>query len=155
MTVPGVRVATPADAPVLAHLLVDFNAEFDTETDPVDVLADRFARILAQPTVAALLAEEAAGPLGFALVTLRPAIWFDGPVATLDELYVVPDRRSEGTGTALLEAVRATVRERGCPEVHINVDEPDTDARRFYERHGFVTVEPGAEGRMLLYVGPA
>jgi hypothetical protein len=38
--------------------------------------------------------------------------------------------------------------------MHINVDEVDTDTRRFYERHGFVNIEEGADYRMLCYIGP-
>ena len=119
------------------------------------MLARRFARILADPAVLALLARdrETDDATGFALVTLRPAIWFDGPVATLDELYVVPALRDRGIGNALLSRARAEVAARGCPEMHINVDEVDTDTRRFYERHGFVNVEPGTDYRMLLYTG--
>ena len=37
-------------------------------------------------------------------------------------------------------------------EMHINVDEVDTDTRRFYERHGFGNVEPGAAYRMPCYL---
>jgi len=37
-------------------------------------------------------------------------------------------------------------------EVHIDVDEADTDTRRFYERLGFVNVEPGTDWRMLFYI---
>lgn len=147
-----VRRAEVADAEVLGRLLHDFNTEFDSATDPAPVLEERFRRLLPDPAVLAFLAER---DEGFALVTLRPAIWFDGPVATLDELYVVPGLRDRGIGTALIAAVRAGVRERGCPELHINVDEVDVEARRFYERHGFVTVEPGTDYRMLLYTGPS
>lgn len=148
-----IRLATAADASVLARLLIDFNVEFDTEVDTEPVLTRRFSRILADEAAFALLADEASGPVGFALVTLRPAIWFDGPVATLDELYVVPDRRDGGIGTALITRTRELLVERGCPELHINVDEVDTDTRRFYERHGFVNIEPGVDYRMLCYVG--
>ena len=146
----AVRRATPADAALLARLLWDFNTEFETDTDPVDVLTSRFARLLAHADVIALLA----GDDGFALITLRPAIWFDGPVAQLEELYVVPTLRDRGIGTAILTAARQLVLERGCPEMHINVDEVDTDTRRFYERHGFVNIEDGADYRMLCYIGP-
>ena len=38
--------------------------------------------------------------------------------------------------------------------MHINVDEVDADTRRFYERHGFVNIEEGADYRMLCYIGP-
>ncbi|WP_210439446.1 GNAT family N-acetyltransferase [Nocardioides xinjiangensis] len=149
-----VRRASATDADVLARLLWDFNTEFDTETDDVDVLAARFGRILGLDGIVAVLAEDDGRAVGFALVSLRPAIWFDGPVSQLEELYVVPDRRSHGIGTQVLERCRRLVRELGSPEMHINVDEVDVDTRRFYERHGFVTIEEGTDYRMLCYVGP-
>jgi GNAT superfamily N-acetyltransferase len=149
----AIRRAGSSDAATLARLLHDFNTEFDTETDSQPVLETRFARILTDDRVLALLASHRSQDTGFALITLRPAIWFDGPVATLDELYVVPGRRDQGIGTALLMRACRLLRERGCPEMHINVDEVDADTRRFYERHGFVNTEPGADYRMLCYVG--
>ena len=149
-----VRRATPADAEVLGRLLWDFNTEFETETDNADVLAVRFARILALDGIVAVLAEDDREPVGFALLSLRPAIWFDGPVAQLEELYVVRALRSRGIGTQVLDLSRRLVRELGSPEMHIGVDEVDVDTRRFYERHGFVNVEEGVDYRMLCYVGP-
>jgi GNAT superfamily N-acetyltransferase len=150
-----VRRATPDDAAVLGQLLWDFNTEFDTETDDADVLAGRFARLLALDEIVAVLAEDDAGDaVGFALLSLRPAIWYDGPVSQLEELYVVPDLRSQGIGTQLLDLSRRLVRELGSPEMHIGVDEVDVDTRRFYERHGYVNIEEGVDYRMLLYIGP-
>jgi GNAT superfamily N-acetyltransferase len=70
----------------------------------------------------------------------------------LEELYVRPELRDRGIGTALLETAIRLVRERRGGEIHINVDEVDTDTRRFYERHGFVNFEPGADYRMLCYI---
>ncbi len=149
-----VRRATPADAGLLARLLWDFNTEFESDTDDTDVLAARFARLLPLDGVIAVLAEDGRDAVGFALLSLRPAIWFDGPVSQLEELYVVPDRRGEGIGTRILDLARRLVREAGSPEMHINVDEVDEDTRRFYERHGFVNIEDGADHRMLCYIGP-
>ena len=124
-------------------MLWDFNTEFETETDDADVLAERFARILELPEIVAVLAEDDGEAVGFALVSLRPAIWFDGPVSQLEELYVVPTLRSGGIGTQVLALCRRLVRDLGSPEMHINVDEVDVDTRRFYERHGFVNIEDG------------
>ena len=146
-----VRRATPADAPVLGRMLWDFNTEFDIETDDADVLAARFERILGLDGIIAVLASDAGTPVGFALLSLRPAIWFDGPVSQLEELYVVPGRRDQGIGTEILALSRQLVRELGSPEMHINVDEIDHDTRRFYERHGFVNIAPGTDYRMLFY----
>ena len=43
----AVRVATADDAPLLAEMLVAFNAEFGEESPPPDVLAERLGRLLA------------------------------------------------------------------------------------------------------------
>jgi GNAT superfamily N-acetyltransferase len=145
-----VRRATVADADTLGRLLSEFNEEFDSPSDAADVLSARFGRILEFDNVVALIAGDAKG---FALVTLRPAIWFDGPVAQLEELYVVPSLRNWGIGTALLTEARRIVDDYGSPEMHINVDEVDEDTRRFYERHGFVNIEEGVDYRMLCYIG--
>jgi GNAT superfamily N-acetyltransferase len=149
-----VRRATAEDAAVLGRLLWDFNTEFDSETDDADVLAARFARILTLPGTFAVLAEDDGGAVGFALVSLRPAIWFDGPVSQLEELYVVPRLRDRGIGTQVLDLCRELARGLGSPEMHINVDEVDADTRRFYERHGFRNIEDGTDYRMLCYIGP-
>ena len=149
-----VRRARADDAEVLARMLWDFNTEFETETDDVPVLTHRFARLLGLPEIVAVLAEDGGAAVGFALLSLRPAIWFDGPVAQLEELYVVPALRSGGIGSQILRLCRELAREVGSPEMHINVDEVDVDTRRFYERHGFVNIEPGVDYRMLCYIGP-
>lgn len=146
-----ITLAAAQHAPVVTRLQIDFDAEFDTPTPAFGVLLARFRALIEHPSAFVLLAGDPARPDGHAVVTLRPTIYCDGPLAVLDELYVVPARRGGGIGTALLrEAITEVVR-RGGGEMHINVDEIDADARRFYERHGFVNIEPGTDYRMLLY----
>ncbi|MFC7227188.1 GNAT family N-acetyltransferase [Salinirubellus salinus] len=55
----------------------------------------------------------------------------------VENLYVVPERRDDGIGTALLERAEAALRERGCTVVALDVMATNEDARRFYERHGY------------------
>jgi GNAT superfamily N-acetyltransferase len=145
-----VRAATPVDGPEVARLLHDFNTEFATPTPGVGVLAARLTTLLADAgTTIALLAGEPAA--GLALVTFRPNVWYDGPVALLDELYVVPAHRNAGIGTGLVERLVAVAAARGVGVIEINVDEGDVDAQRFYERHGFAATEPGGGERALYY----
>ncbi len=145
-----VRRATPTEAGLVGQLLFDFNTEFETETPSAVEFEERFARLLADDDVVVLLAG-GADPVGFAYLTLRPSPYFDGPLAQLEELYVVPDLRDQGIGTALLTAALDLCRGRSAGELHINVDEDDTDTRRFYERHGFLNILPGTDYRMLFY----
>ena len=144
-TGPAVRAATVEDADVLARLLHDFNVEFDTPSPGPAVLARRLRILLPQPTTSALLAGEPV--VGFALVTLRTNVWFDGPVALLDELYVRPDLRDRGIGSAVVERLLADSVAAGVAMVEINVDEGDVETLRFYERHGFTRTEPGSDER--------
>lgn len=145
-----IRTGTPEDAGVVGRLLWDFNTEFETPTSSAEEFATRFARLLALDDVIVLLAG-GVEPTGFAYLTLRPAPYFDGPLAQLEELYVRPHLRDRGIGTALLQRALALCRERNAGEMHINVDEIDTDTRRFYERHGFLNILPGTDYRMLSY----
>jgi ribosomal protein S18 acetylase RimI-like enzyme len=84
-------------------------------------------------------------------VTLRPNVWYAGPVGLLDELYVVPGRRGQGRGTSLLRAVEREVGARGGELLEINVDGDDVAARRFYERHGYRNAETGSDEQLLYY----
>ncbi len=146
------RLASPGDAATAARLLHDFNTEFASPTPNVDVLTRRFGALLARPDFFVVLAEGPGEAAGFALITLRPTPYYDGSFAQLEELYVAPALRGAGIGTGLLTyAVREAVA-RGAGEMHINVDEVDTDARRFYETHGFRNVEAGTDYRMLCYL---
>jgi GNAT superfamily N-acetyltransferase len=152
MSFTGTFRADTTHAEVVARLLVDFNTEFEAPVPEADLLAARFASLLDRDDVIVVLTGDADDPTGFAFLTLRPTPYYDGPLAQLEELYVRPDLRGQGRGTALLAEAIRLVREHRGGEIHINVDEVDTDARRFYERHGFVNIEPGADYRMLCYI---
>jgi GNAT superfamily N-acetyltransferase len=144
-----VRRATPADAAVVAEMLHAFNVEFETSTPPVEVLAERLSRLLAREDMVALIAGDPAS--GLALLTFRPGVWDTGPVTLLEELYVRPQLRGRGIGHELLERAIALARGRGSENFEINVDEGDTDAQRFYERHGFSNRDPDSGERAFYY----
>ncbi|WP_447647230.1 N-acetyltransferase family protein [Microbacterium forte] len=143
------RRATPLDAARLAELLHAFNTEFDTETPGVEVLAGRLRTLLGGTSTFAVLGGDPA--VGVALVTLRPNVWSEGPVALLDEMYVEPAHRGGGVGGAVLRHMVEICRELGVAAIEINVDESDAAAMRFYERHGFNGVDPDSGERAFYF----
>jgi ribosomal protein S18 acetylase RimI-like enzyme len=106
-------------------------------------------QLLAGDDVVVLLTGEPAS--GLAVLSFRPNVWYQGPVAILDELYIRPELRGRRLGSALLDAALDVVRARGGELLEINVDGEDTDARRFYEAHGFTNTEPNQTDPMLYY----
>jgi GNAT superfamily N-acetyltransferase len=145
----SVHRAGPDDAAVVAQLLHDFNTEFETATPGLSILAARLRSLLAGPATVAYLAGTPAA--GVALVTLRANVWYEGQVALLDELYVTPERRGHGLGSAMIGRLLADAAKSGVSAVEINVDEGDVDAQRFYERHGFTGADPDTGDRAFYY----
>ncbi|KNY05150.1 GNAT family N-acetyltransferase [Microbacterium sp. GCS4] len=144
-----IRTATPDDAPRIAELLHAFNTEFDTETPRVEVLTRRLRALLAGPSTFAVLGGEPA--VGVALVTVRPNVWSDGPVALLDEMYVDPSERAGGIGGEILRVVVEACQRLGVAEIEINGAGSDADAMRFYERHGFTNGDPDTGERAYYF----
>ncbi|MER6103864.1 GNAT family N-acetyltransferase [Streptomyces sp. NPDC001832] len=124
---PRIRRATPADGEAVTAVFLASRAAAmaylprlhnDEETRAwIDAV------VLPDSTVWVAELGEAAEIVGFASL--------DGTV--LDHLYLRPDVRRRGIGTALLE----TVREASPERLSLHVFQRNTDARTFYERHGF------------------
>jgi GNAT superfamily N-acetyltransferase len=149
MSSPAPRAATPSDAETVARLLDAFNREYHAPSPGPEVLTTRLYGLLAGSDVIAFLAGDPA--VAVALLTLRPNVWYDGPIVLVDELYVVPEARGRGFGSALLAAVESLTRERGGELIEIAVDGADADAHRFYERHGYTNTEAGQDQPSFYY----
>ncbi len=145
----AVRRAGNADLPTVGRLLHDFNREFDEPAPPPRVLAERLGRLIAKGDTIVLLAGEPA--VGVAVLRLRGAIWTAGLECYLAELYVAPQHRGRGFGTALMRAAIGEARSVGADTMDIGVDEPDVGARRLYERMGFTNRVGGPDGPVMYF----
>jgi GNAT superfamily N-acetyltransferase len=150
----SVRVAaTRADAELAGKLLDDFLAEFDTPSPGAAKFTERLATaIAADDGLLVLMAYADGAPVGLAVLAVRPTCFVDGRAIMLEELYVVPKRRGQGIGSALLRRAITEAQTRGVEFFEVGVDEGDVAARRFYERHGFTNAAaPGSDERMLYF----
>jgi ribosomal protein S18 acetylase RimI-like enzyme len=144
-----VRLAGRDDAGPIGQLLYNFNREFDEPTPAPSALAERLRLLIEGGETLVLLAGH--GPDGLAVLRFRAAIWSTGLECYLAELYVIPARRGQGLGRALMEAALCEARMRGADTMDIGVDEPDLAARHLYESLGF-TNRAGGAGGPLMYV---
>ncbi|MGA9102847.1 GNAT family N-acetyltransferase [Aeromicrobium sp.] len=145
-----VRLATPDDAETVARMLHDFNEEFGTPTPGVEFLTTRCRELIDAEEMTVVLGGDP--PVGVGVLFFRPSLWSRGEEAYLAELYVVPDRRDDGIGGAMMATAMDLSRERGATDMQIGVDEPDVDTRRFYERLGFRNHDPeDPTARMFFY----
>lgn len=74
--------------------------------------------------------------IGYFVLTLAFSLEFGGVFSLLDELYVVPQSRSQGIGSATLHFAEERSRELGAATLRLETGTDNPDAVRFYERHG-------------------
>lgn len=84
-----------------------------------------------------LLAKAGARTIGVAAAALTWTLEHGGKAAWLDELYVEPEYRGKGVGTALLRAALEAAQRSGCAAVDLEVDEEHARAENLYKREGF------------------
>ncbi len=144
MTGGSVRRAGESDAEAVGRLLHDFNTEFEEPTPGPAALAERVRELLTGGDTAILVGGP--GPDGLAVLRFRLSIWTRGLECYLAELYVVPARRGEGLGRALMEAAMDEARKRGADYMDLGTSEDDVAARGLYESLGFSNREGKPDG---------
>ena len=132
-----INPASEAQIPLLVPLLEAQLREHHIESSP-DGLAAVFTVFFAQPEHGILLTAFHHDVLiGFAYASRILSFEHGGLSGWLEELYVVPEWRSRGAGSALLAAVITAATERGWPALDIEVDSDHRRSLPFYARNGF------------------
>jgi ribosomal protein S18 acetylase RimI-like enzyme len=144
-----VRRASAEDADAIGRLLHDFNSEFNEPTPGPEALAERARTLLDHGDTIALLGGE--GPDAVAVLRFRPAIWYEALECYLAELYVVPERRGQGLGRALMEEAMDVARAEGATYMDLGTSEEDVAARALYESLGFSNREGKPDGPVNYY----
>lgn len=131
VTTPQIRPAAPADATAIARIHIT-SREQTMPYLPPRRRSDEQVRSWVENVVLkecrVWVAEREGEVLGFAVLEDE---------VLLDQLYLLPGVRRQGIGTLLLDEVR-----RHSPKgLTLHVFQQNTDARAFYERHGFTVIE--------------
>ncbi|MEP7282579.1 MAG: GNAT family N-acetyltransferase [Rubrivivax sp.] len=131
------RPAAPADAAAIVGLIGEL-AEFERLTHLVQVTPARLAEHLfgPRPVAEAVVAQRAESLVGFALFFTNFSTFLGRPGLYLEDLYVQPAERGQGTGRALLTHLGALAVERGCGRFEWSVLDWNEPAIGFYQRMG-------------------
>ncbi|WP_254545103.1 GNAT family N-acetyltransferase [Halomarina pelagica] len=101
-----------------------------------------------------LVAREGGEVIGFVMFAPESGVYEQAvQKGVVENLYVVPERRGEGVGTALLGAAEDALRADGAAIVALDVMAANDEARRFYRRLGYrphrVTMAKDSETDMV------
>ena len=128
---PAIRFASEADGPRILELVgrlghaVPVDAEAFAQAFPV-VLADHPRSLLHVAEVDGVVA-------GYALTTINPLLYTNGPSAQLQEIVVDDRMQTSGVGTALVRAVEKACEEGGVTQLTV----ASRRAGGFYDRLGY------------------
>jgi ribosomal protein S18 acetylase RimI-like enzyme len=145
---PLVRKATPDDARALGRLgalLVAVHHGFDadrfiapgpgTERGYGSFLVSQIDR----EEAIILVAEEAGDVVGYVYAELEGPDWMAlrGPAGVIYDIIVDPERRQEGIGGLLLQAILKVLADRDAPRVVLHTATPNAVAQRLFAAVGF------------------
>jgi GNAT superfamily N-acetyltransferase len=145
----NIRPASPADLPIILRFIHEL-AAFEKEPESVEATEAMLHEALfgTSPAAEALIAERpgdagaaAAEPIGFALFYATFSTWTGRRGIWLEDLYVTPDARGSGAGSALLQALATIALDRGCARFEWAVLDWNQPAVDFYRGKGAVPLD--------------
>jgi len=136
-----IRAARSADIPQLLALIRrywDFEGIEGFSALRIELV---LKELLAPPAArgAIWVAESHGALVGYLIVVLLMSVEHQGLMGEIDELFLLPEARSRGTGSQLLAAAEADLARRGCVRLQLQLRTGNARARSFYERLGFAS----------------
>lgn len=143
----AIERATPADISALVELMSQFYAESGHALDP-EWAAASFGQLLEEGSRGAVwIARQGAEPVGHVVLVLRHSMEFGGCAGIVDDLFVRPQARRAGVGTALMTALVDACRGLHVVAIHVEVDPGNVAALALYGKFG---LRPACMDRLTL-----
>lgn len=145
------RPYQPNDIPAIAQLMHGMYDEGDGIRSIDDTkIARTFAHLQAgEQHGAGLVAEEDGAIVGYCLLFPFYSSEYGGLLLLLDELYVVPARRSSGIGGQFLAYIEDYARQHGYVALNFIAMRHNTRAIDFYLRHGYYQIPAVSFDKLL------
>jgi len=134
----GIQTGTLADVPQIIALMEEYWTFEGIAGFERARAAALLRHLLLQPHLGTVWAAHEGGRvIGYLVAVLIFSFEYQGLVAEIDELYVSPQVRRDGIGTALLDVAEASLAARGCTCVQLQLGAGNDVARAFYQCRGY------------------
>lgn len=132
-----IRQAKIEDIPVILSFILQ-KAEFDGCAAAVEATAEKLKQTLfGERAIAKVLFAEVEGiAVGFAVFFQTYSSFLAKPSIWLDDLFVLPQLRNKGVGTALLTHLAQIAKEGDCGRIEWTVSVANDRGIAFYKKHG-------------------
>jgi GNAT superfamily N-acetyltransferase len=137
------RIADESDTDSVANLLAALFEEVEGSPDAEEI-AGIFAEMEADDSHSTLLAlDEDEDIVGILTMVECLSISAGGKYGVINELYVVPEYRSEGVGKMLIDEAKDLIESRDWKRLELTTPGDEfSKTLRFYEREGFYKIGP-------------
>ncbi len=88
-----------------------------------------------------LLLEENGNIVGMVNLLFTVSTALGGQVAIMEDMVIASSHRSKGFGSALLRSAVLHAKQQGCKRITLLTDKTNSQAQKFYMRHGFAFSE--------------
>ena len=133
-----IQTSKLADVPQIVALMEEYWSFEDIAGFERARASALLRHFLSQPHLGTVWAAREGGRVvGYLIAVLVFSFEYQGLVAEIDELFVSPQGRRNGIGTALLEVAEASLSARGCTRVQLQLSAGNDAARAFYHRRGY------------------
>jgi GNAT superfamily N-acetyltransferase len=131
------KEALSHDTDLLLELMSGFNQEENIDFD-TEVYRERIHVAVNSPQLVKIwmiVANSCA--VGYAILTFTFSFEFGGIIATIDEIYIAPEKRGQGLGTSVLELLAQYAITSGATTLSGDISDEKPWLSTFYKRAGF------------------
>lgn len=116
----------------------DFLCALEEEKFDFNVFREIFIRNIKNPDCHYFMAFDATECVGYASVHAQWLLHHCGKVGEIQEMFVVPQYRSKGVGSLLMEHLMQVAEREGFKILEVTANKKRVDTHRFYERKGLL-----------------
>lgn len=125
------------------------NHKYDSDLDMNWAKSEKgkkyFTELLNNPTSCCLIAEEHGQKVGYIAAALKPISYRKSKYIEIENMGVIPEYRSKGIGTKLIEECLKWAKSKGFQKAYVNSYFGNTRAILFYKRSGFSEIDISLE----------